>query len=125
MAATPSLKALDELVPVLAERGYRELSELFSFRRFFRKEANGGKPSYHLHVVHESAWQGKSDRLFRDWLVTHPVVAEEYGRLKDTLAERFANDREGYTNAKTDFIRGIVGQARQSLGLEPLTDWTE
>lgn len=125
MAATPSFKALDGLVSDLAERGYREFSEQLSFRRFFRKEASGGRPSYHLHVVPESAWQDRSERLFRDWLLTHPAAAEEYGRLKHTLAKRFGSDREGYTTAKSDFIRGIVGQARHSLGLEPLTDWTE
>lgn len=125
MASTLSLEELDGLVLVLAERGYQELNGLFSFRRFFRRVADNGRLSYHLHIVQENVWQDKNERLFRDWLLNHPVVAKEYGRLKETLAERFGQDREGYTEAKTDFIRRIVNQARRSRGLEPLADWTE
>ena len=33
---------------------------------------------------------------------------ERYWRLKTTLAARFRNDREAYTNGKSDFIRNAI-----------------
>jgi GrpB-like predicted nucleotidyltransferase (UPF0157 family) len=35
-------------------------------------------------------------------------VAAAYVKLKRDLAQRFRNDRERYTEAKTDFIRRIL-----------------
>jgi GrpB-like predicted nucleotidyltransferase (UPF0157 family) len=45
--------------------------------------------------------------------------------LKSELASRFADDREAYTDAKSDFIRAIVNEARASQRLPALTDWDE
>jgi len=125
MAAVQSLESLTDVIPRLGADGYRELSENFSYRRFFRKAACEGCPSTHLHVVPEGAWPNKSERFFRDWLITHPERVEAYGRLKTTLATRFPDDRERYNEAKSEFIRGVVNEARRSSGLEPLIDWTE
>ena len=49
------------------------------------------------------------DRLkFRDFLISHPETAKEYGELKIKLATEFHNDRVAYTKAKTDFILKIT-----------------
>jgi GrpB-like predicted nucleotidyltransferase (UPF0157 family) len=42
---------------------------------------------------------------FRDALRENPQLASEYAALKYDLAERMADDREGYTAAKTAFVR--------------------
>ncbi len=125
MASIGDLRGLEPVTPRLRDAGYAEMSEAFAFRRFFRKDASKDRPSFHLHVVTDAAWPNKSERIFRDWLIAHPEAAEEYGRLKDALALRFADDREAYTEAKSEFIRGVVNSARRSLGLPPLTDWAE
>jgi GrpB-like predicted nucleotidyltransferase (UPF0157 family) len=49
---------------------------------------------------------------FRKYLRRHPEIAREYGDLKIRLAEEYRNDRETYTEKKTDFIRRIVVLAR-------------
>lgn len=49
---------------------------------------------------------------FRDRLRSDPKIAEEYLALKRSLAGRFANDREAYTSAKSDFIRRVLEQGR-------------
>ena len=68
---------------------------------------------YHLHLRYE----GDNDELyFRDYLNAHPDVAKEYEKLKLTLWKRFEHDRDGYTNAKTDFIRAATEQAKQEFG---------
>lgn len=51
--------------------------------------------------------------LFRDYLIAHPEVAEEYEKLKLSLLPKYKNDRDGYTEAKTAFVRTIVDLAKK------------
>jgi GrpB-like predicted nucleotidyltransferase (UPF0157 family) len=44
---------------------------------------------------------------FRDALRDDPQLATAYVALKRSLAERMADDREGYTAAKTAFITAV------------------
>lgn len=52
---------------------------------------------------------------FRDHLRDHSAVAREYEILKRQLAERFSGDddasREGYADAKSEFIERVVRTA--------------
>ncbi|WP_058301797.1 GrpB family protein [Gorillibacterium timonense] len=64
---------------------------------------------YHLHVRRLGDWD---ELYFRDYLRDHREVAEEYERLKTGLKEQYEHDRDGYTNAKTDFIKGHMAKAR-------------
>ena len=125
MASVSVLRAAGDFATSLQEDGYEEISENFSFRRFFRKSPSPVVPSFHLHVVETGVWPNKSERLFRDWLLSHPPAVAEYAALKSELASRFADDREAYTDAKSDFIRAIVNEARASQRLPALTDWDE
>lgn len=53
------------------------------------------------------------DRVyFRDYLNEFPEVAAEYESLKMRLSEKFRNDREAYTDGKSDFIRRITDAAK-------------
>ena len=54
--------------------------------------------------------------MFRDYLRDHPETAGEYTRLKYDLAERFRDDREAYTRAKTEFVSAVVGRAKALRG---------
>lgn len=57
----------------------------------------------HFHVV------GDNDEIiFRDYLNSHPEAAREYEKLKLSLLPRYKHDRDGYTDAKTGFVRNIV-----------------
>lgn len=49
--------------------------------------------------------------LFRDHLIAHPEVAEEYEDLKLSLLPKYRNDRDGYTEAKSEFVRRTIKQA--------------
>jgi GrpB-like predicted nucleotidyltransferase (UPF0157 family) len=61
--------------------------------------------THHLHLVPFGS-QLWVDRLaFRDLLRRDAAVRDAYAQLKFTLAERHRNDREAYTEAKTEFIR--------------------
>jgi GrpB-like predicted nucleotidyltransferase (UPF0157 family) len=60
--------------------------------------------THHLHLVDEP---GELERRlrFRDRLRADPVLASEYVALKRTLAERYRDDREAYTEAKGEFVK--------------------
>jgi GrpB-like predicted nucleotidyltransferase (UPF0157 family) len=69
--------------------------------------------THHLHVVPAGAPRYRAELLFRDFLRAHPAVAAEYAALKRDLAVRFETDREAYTQAKADFIAGVLSRARR------------
>lgn len=61
----------------------------------------------HFHLI------GDNDEiLFRDYLITHPDDAKEYEKLKLSLLPKYKNDRDGYTNAKSEFIKKIIEKSR-------------
>ncbi|HEY8349060.1 MAG TPA: GrpB family protein [Clostridia bacterium] len=63
----------------------------------------------HIHVRHSGDWD---ELYFRDYLCVHPDIAEEYGRLKLALKEKYTHDRDGYTEAKSDFVNKYTQLAR-------------
>jgi GrpB-like predicted nucleotidyltransferase (UPF0157 family) len=65
--------------------------------------------AYHIHVRYSGDWD---ELYFRDYLISHPVIAKDYERLKGRLATEFKNDRDGYTEKKTDFVQRINKLAR-------------
>jgi len=69
--------------------------------------------AYHVHVRYSGDW---NELYFRDYLILYPDILEEYGKLKLQLNERYEFDREGYTSAKSYFIKKITEQARKELG---------
>ena len=56
---------------------------------------------FHLHVRYFGDW---NELYFRDYLAENKIIADEYGVLKKRLQKEFEHDRDGYTNAKSDFI---------------------
>ena len=67
---------------------------------------------FHVHIDYRGDWD---ELYFRDYLLMHPEIADEYGRLKLALQKKYGYDRDGYTNAKTDFIKRVVKLARAEI----------
>jgi GrpB-like predicted nucleotidyltransferase (UPF0157 family) len=61
--------------------------------------------THHLHLVPVTGPRYADELAFRDRLRGDPDLAEEYTALKRSLAARFRDDRDGYTDAKSEFIR--------------------
>lgn len=82
-----------------------------SFNKGYTPEGYAEKVFHiHFHVI------GDHDEiLFRDRLRSHPEEAREYEALKRSLLPAFTHNRDGYTAAKTDFVRHIIELTRQSL----------
>jgi GrpB-like predicted nucleotidyltransferase (UPF0157 family) len=101
-------------IEALRERDYLYIPEyetVFPERRFFIKP-RGGRREVNLHAVAHSTDFWTRHLLFRDVLRGHPDVTVEYEALKRSLAARFPEDRDAYTDGKTDFIEAIVRRFR-------------
>jgi GrpB-like predicted nucleotidyltransferase (UPF0157 family) len=68
--------------------------------------------TYHIHVRYPGDWD---EPYFRDYLIQNPKLAREYLLLKYRLARKFKNDRDGYTESKTLFVKMISSMARKKL----------
>lgn len=65
---------------------------------------------YHLHLRragdHEEVY-------FRDYLNGHPQIAKEYEQLKLDLWKQYEHDRDGYTKAKSEFVKKWTAEAKR------------
>lgn len=68
---------------------------------------------FHIHI---HAIADNDEIYFRDYLLTHPDVAREYETLKLGLLPKYRNNRDGYTEAKTDFVKRITDLAKAHSG---------
>lgn len=84
---------------------------------FIKRDAHGAR-THHIHMI-EPDFPHWERLYFRDYLIAHPKVAQEYERLKTDLATTHVNDREAYTVGKTDFIARVTSDAFREAGLDP------
>jgi len=82
-----------------------------SFNKGYTPEGFADKV-YHLHVRYLGDWD---ELYFRDYLIKYNKVADEYGKFKLSLLPKYKNNREGYTEAKTDFILKYSNLARKEF----------
>ena len=82
------------------------------FYAWFIKRDKNGSRTHHIHMV-EADFEHWDRLLFRDYLIEHPEAAAAYSELKEKLSKAHPNDRVGYTEAKTDFIRSVTARAKQ------------
>jgi GrpB-like predicted nucleotidyltransferase (UPF0157 family) len=66
----------------------------------------------HLYVVVRGSQPYLDHIEFRDHLRSHPEVVSDYAALKVQLAKHHGTDRLGYTDAKAEFITGVLQAAR-------------
>jgi GrpB-like predicted nucleotidyltransferase (UPF0157 family) len=78
---------------------------------FVKRDPGSGVRTHHLHMVEGHFTEHWDRLLFRDYLVAHPEVAQEYARLKARLALDHPNDRVAYTRGKTEFVVRVTEQA--------------
>ena len=104
----------DAFIKKFQEIGYHYINRpenpephMMFVKGYTEKGFNG--QAFHVHVRFEGDWD---ETYFRDYLLKNPNVANEYAKLKSELAEKFKNDRDGYTDAKTEFIKRIMVLAK-------------
>ena len=60
---------------------------------------------FHLHVRYAGDWD---EPHFRDYLIANPNAGAQYAALKTELKAQYEHDRDAYTDAKGEFVRGGV-----------------
>lgn len=64
---------------------------------------------FHLHL----RYIGDNDELyFRDYMNEYHNLAKEYEKLKLSLWKKYEHDRDGYTEAKTEFVKRYTDEAK-------------
>jgi GrpB-like predicted nucleotidyltransferase (UPF0157 family) len=108
------LDAAARYIPALAPLGYRyfpHASDSTSTTRhaFGLRDADGRRPipGYNVHIVQRDGPDHQRHIAFRDHLRAHPDDRQAYCALKRQLAAAHGADRDGYTNAKTAFVREV------------------
>ena len=116
LAGVRSMDDAKVLTDALGAHGYAHplaVNGSLPDRRFLMRHADG-KRTHHLHlVVHGSdAWNDRVAfaRLLRD----DADLRDRYEALKRVLAQRFAHERDAYTEGKSAFIRAALDDSRDS-----------
>jgi GrpB-like predicted nucleotidyltransferase (UPF0157 family)/RimJ/RimL family protein N-acetyltransferase len=98
---------LDAPIAALVGRGGYQCPAAFNatlIHRRFLCYPTAAYRTHHLHLIDEPAELER--RLgFRERLRADPLLAKEYVALKRTLARRYRDDREAYTEAKSEFVK--------------------
>ncbi len=108
--------ATQKLIPELKKSGYEHLAEASENenRILFVKRDENKNRTHHIHFCEEEEpfW----DCLyFREYLKKHEHEARNYFELKMALAKQFPDDREAYTNGKSEYIKRITEIAKKEL----------
>jgi GrpB-like predicted nucleotidyltransferase (UPF0157 family) len=97
--------------PLFVELGYLDRGDAGRTGGYlFVKESAPEVRTHHLHMIAIDDPQWANYLRFRDRLRADVALRTEYASLKRKLQERFACDRQGYTEAKDAFIRRVLAQ---------------
>lgn len=107
---------IDILVEIAPNENIAAVAEIITDNGFIKMAESEGRVSfnygytengfaekvYHLHL----RYIGDNDELyFRDYLNCNPGIAKEYEQLKLNLWHQYEHNRDGYTEAKTEFVK--------------------
>lgn len=112
LAELPTNCNLSNVGAVLIDNGYMCMAKSESRMSFNKGYTENGfaEKVFHLHL----RYNGDNDELyFRDYLNEFPDVARAYEQMKLKLWKEYEHDRDGYTNAKCDFVRKYTAEAKE------------
>ncbi|MEO1746595.1 MAG: GrpB family protein [Pseudomonadota bacterium] len=102
----------DAKARALESLGYEALGAYgIEGRRYFRKTNSNGIRTHHLHVFEEDSPNVERHLAFRDYLIAHPEIAQEYSSLKERLTQGNASNWDAYLDGKDPFMSRVERQA--------------
>ena len=118
--AKPIVDILVEISPDVQWQAIKEILELNGYicmseaetRMSFNKGYTPAGYADRVFHIHFHRIGDNDEILFRDYMIEHSEAAKEYELLKQSLLPKFKNDRDGYTEAKTAFIKTIASLAK-------------
>lgn len=103
---------LSKISATLQDNSWIKMSEnnrRISFNKGYT-ESGFAEKVFHLHL----RYVGDNDEIyFREYLIAHPEVAKDYEALKLELWKRYEYDRDGYTAAKSEFVKKYTALAKE------------
>jgi GrpB-like predicted nucleotidyltransferase (UPF0157 family) len=108
--AVTSFEGASVCVRPVEQLGYEYRGEHGIPRRHYFVKGYPTTHHVHMNEIESRDWQNQV--LFRDYLIQHPGLAEEYAALKAELAQLYPTDRDAYTDGKAQFIERVLGMAR-------------
>lgn len=98
------ITALDAFNSQMQSIGYIPKGEYgIPERRFYHKGLVS--PTHHIHAFNEESLGALRHLVFRDYLIAHPHIAEQYGELKTECAHQCGNDIDKYCLGKENFVK--------------------
>ena len=110
LVGAASLADIESRIPALIAAGYTYRPEHegeLPTRRYFTTTPSGSL-RVHVHAVIRDGALWRNHLVFRDALRNDNVLRDRYQALKLVLAERYAQDKSAYTEAKAPFIREVI-----------------
>ena len=107
-----SLKAIETVTPDIEALGYEALGAFgLPGRRYFRKCAEDGHRTHHLHIYAEGDAELTRHLAFRDYLRANAEMRDAYGALKRQLTAEGPTEAEVYMDGKDAFVKRIEAEA--------------
>lgn len=103
---------ISEVKKLIVQNGYicmAENAQSISFNKGYTENGFAEKV-YHLHVRY---WGNNDELYFRDYMNSNPLIATEYEKLKLSLWKPYEHNRDGYTNAKSEFVSKYTQKAKE------------
>ncbi len=116
VAVVSSIGEADVLVEHLCANGYTtsaEFNAALGDKRWLMRQ-HEGRRTHHLHLVLPGSDEWLNKVRFRDLLRTDAKLQRTYLELKRRLAHELGQDREAYTDAKTEFVRSALESGSQT-----------
>ncbi len=125
--AVPNILAkpiIDILVEIPAEVDRAEIQKFLENAGYICMAASGARLSFNkgytpsgfaekVFHIHIRPVGDNDEILFRDYLRRHPATARQYEALKQSLLPEYRHNRDGYTEAKSEFVKRITALAKQ------------
>ncbi len=111
LAEIPLENDINNVKDLIVLNGYicmAENAQGISFNKGYTENGFAEKV-FHLHLRY---WGNNDELYFRDYMNSNPVIAKEYEKLKLSLWKPYKYNRDGYTNAKHEFISKYTQKAK-------------
>ena len=111
LAVVKDVETARDLVPTLEANGYEYRPKDDESERLHCSKGPPETRTHYLKLVERDTAFHRETVAFRDHLRENPRDADLYAALKYELADRHAEDRDAYTEAKAGFIEDVLVDA--------------
>ena len=106
------MERMDALTSAFAAAGYRAWGEYgLPGRRYFTRDDATGTRTHNVHIYGDGNADITRHLAFRDYLLAHPLLCQEYEEVKRRAYALFPADIERYNDAKEEWIKRVEREA--------------